>query len=281
MKDPEHAEFISSFPFIDSLQGACYNCQSLFAHGRGDTQRFVLHLLHQLDFIGLTETRSTPERLTTLDPRFHTDCLYLESSIDQFKGGIGLLLKRSFLEQFEEVVVNRDWVVLVEGRIGRLSLCGPRGCLELFIVYLDPSSAANQISSIKLLGTYIKSCVHTLILGDFNFVHCKTDRLLKATNTWSLGDDKAVDRAWVEHISSRGIKEWAQESHTCETGIAFSRIDRVYSSLHPAHGVHGRISCQVQQRLPDLSTHWPLFFSLRTVSSDSSFQKIPSWIYNH
>jgi len=150
------------------------------------------------------------------------DCLYLESSIDQFKGGIGLLVKRSFLCQFAEVVVNQDWVLLVEGRVGRLSLRGSRGCLDLLIVYLDPSDASSQICNIKLLGTYIRPHVHTLIFGDFNFVHSKADRLLKAPGVWSLGDDKAADRAWAEHIASRGVVEWPQDNYTCETGIVFA-----------------------------------------------------------
>ena len=268
------------FPFADPFKGAAYNCQSLFAYDRNDTQDFVLELASKFDFVGLTETRGTEERNQTLSRVFQLNHHYVYSDLDQYKGGIGLVIRQSFLAKFAALGED-NWLVIVKGRVGRLRLCGTRGTLDLFVVYLDPADHTSQVDCIRLLGEHIDSRAHTLIFGDYNFVHNAADRYVKASGAWSMGSDAVSDKAWTTHISAKRIYEWRQDCFTCETGITIARLDRVYSSLHPANGLLHQISCHALDRNVELSAHRPLVFGMASYCSDTSFQKIPSWICNH
>ena len=89
-----------NFPFAGAFRGAGWNCQSLFAYGLEFTQKYVMELASKHDFIGLSETRGTEERNATLGNAFSHNHEYFYSDLDQFKGGIGLLVQKSFLRIF-------------------------------------------------------------------------------------------------------------------------------------------------------------------------------------
>jgi hypothetical protein len=97
-----------SFPFAGRFRGAGWNTQSLFAYGQEDTQRYTLDLATKHDFIALSETRGTVERSASLEWEQHAEYDYFFSDLDQYKGGIGLLLKRSFLRRFRPIERQRD-----------------------------------------------------------------------------------------------------------------------------------------------------------------------------
>ena len=186
----------------------------------------------------------------------------------------------SFLVRFDKFNFDTSWQVLRVGRIGRLVLEGIYGLLHIYVVYLDPSDSRHQCSDIDLLGSSLDSRAHSLVVGDLNFVQEASDRYLKATGTYSLGDDAAVAKQWTSSIASRGLVELKQPYHTCETGICFSRIDRIYSSLHAASIFLLDTSCVALDQEPELSDHRPVscFFRRRVRSQSTS---VPSWVVDH
>ena len=86
----------SSFPFEGELKGCGWNCRSLYAYGSIFSIRFAAKLVADHDFLALFETRETQERKATLNQHIPSHCKYFSSFIDQYKGGIGLFVKREF-----------------------------------------------------------------------------------------------------------------------------------------------------------------------------------------
>ena len=242
-------------------------------------------LAQRCDLLVLTETRETLERKTTFVKQYYRSHWYVSSFIDQFKGGIGILIKHSFCERFgvscHEDLLN-CWDVLIEGRLGRLRLQGNEGSLDVFAVYMDPASKLEQCNSVARLAGSIDRRVHSLITGDFNFVEGEFDRWRKDGSGWSLGADVNVAKMWREKIASQGLHEWDQPMHTCETGLVCSRIDRCYSSLHLAHVVTDDIFCYALDRFPEISSHRLVEFGLRRrAQRNSNCNYIPEWVVKH
>ena len=104
-------------------------------------------------------------------------------------------MNNKFLENFNPVSEN-DWEVIVPGWIGKLSLKGPNGALDLIIVYLPSGSDAEKkklrMQYMEALGRKIlpKNEVLTLMMGDFNFVTRTEDRISKDTGAPSGDKDK-------------------------------------------------------------------------------------------
>ena len=73
-----------------------FNCQSLYAYDSIDTIEAVEQLSSKYEFTILSETRETMERKATLDHRFLCQHEYFSTYIDQFKGGVGILVKKVF-----------------------------------------------------------------------------------------------------------------------------------------------------------------------------------------
>ena len=101
--------------------------------------RYAQTLLSSRDFVGLTETRDNEVRRLCVDEHLIGDGKLFSCLISSYKGGVGLLITSSFLLRFDPVNEVRDWLAIEEGRVCRLSLSGPHGCLDMFVVYLDPS----------------------------------------------------------------------------------------------------------------------------------------------
>ena len=272
----------SNFPFTGQFRGAGWNAQSLFAYGQEDTQRYILGLASKHDFTGLSETRGTVERSASLGWLQHAEFDYFFTDLDQYKGGIGLLVKRSFLRRFRPIERERDWIIIEKGRVGCLRLAGPEGQFHIYVCYFDPASKSKQCDCIKNMAGFVQPSAHSLFVGDFNFVHAAADHYVKDTGVWSMGDSKVVDDTWQRRIASLGIHEWAQDLLTCETGITISRLDRVYSSLHTVHGYMDEVSCNALDRHPQLSAHRPISFQLRKFDAQPNpFKRIPLWVNQH
>jgi hypothetical protein len=232
------------------------------------------------DFVGLTGTQETEERRSTIDHHILNQNMYFSSYIDQFKGGISLVIKRTFIQRFFPTTTNDNWQVIAKGRVARLMMEGPHGRLHIYVVYFDPSCKTNQIDCISAISAVLDPLAHSLILGDFNFVENASDRFIKETATWSLGQDGRVAKAWASKMTSKGITEWSQDELTCETGICLSRIDRVYSSLHASFAITGRISTTALERPLDISDHRPVSFGLQ-LGRKTRRAGTPSWILQH
>jgi exonuclease III len=265
----------TKYLYAEDFSGCGWNARSLYAYEALDTSRHVERLASQHDFVGLSETRETAERKATLDHHLNDEYKYFSSYIDQYKGGVGLVVNQRFLQQFSRY----EWQVVVVGRIGCLELSGKKGSFHIFVVYLDPESKQAQIQQIRSLGTRLDTRVHSIIVGDFNFADNDCDRYIKLTGNGASSNDRDVSQAWAANISANGVAEWRQPEYTCETGIAFSRIDRVYSSLHGVFNMTDQITCSILGRQANLSDHWPLSFRMRSDHRKGS-AGIPDWIAN-
>ena len=178
-------------------------------------------------------------------------------------------MEKAFLNRFRLVDWKRDWIVIVTGRFGCLRLTGPEGIFRIFVCYFDLASKTKQCEDIKKMAGYVHATAHSLLVGDFNFVHRPEDHFVKESRTWSLGDSKRVDDEWRRPIASKGVCEWAQDMLTCG-------LDRVYSSLHCVHNMMDGITCSVLDRRPDLSAHRPISFHLQDVRSKWEFRRLPA-----
>ena len=131
-------------PYCGPFRGCIWNCWSLWSRNNRHTFQQALHLLDIHDFLILAETRETTTRNKYTEDALPKQCRMYSTGISAKKGGVAIIVKQAFLDVFDHVV----WAIIVDGRVGRLTLEGPKGKLCLYAVYLDPSSIENQSSAI-------------------------------------------------------------------------------------------------------------------------------------
>lgn len=132
-------------PYSEPFRGCIWNCRSLWSDKNRRTFQQALQLAECHDFLILSETRETSTRKRHTESSLPKGYVMFSTGISARKGGVAIIAKRAFLDQFKDVV----WTTIIDGRLARLSLDGPKGSLCLYAVYLDPSSADNQISAIR------------------------------------------------------------------------------------------------------------------------------------
>ncbi len=71
----------------------------------------------------------------------------------QCTGGVGIFVRKAFLEHFLEG--RAEWVAVVPGRAAMLRLDGRRGSLDLCILHLPTGAARRQRA--KILGTLARA----------------------------------------------------------------------------------------------------------------------------
>ena len=118
-------------------------------------------------------------------------------------------------------------------------------------------------TAIKSLGRRIqpRSKVLTIMIGDWNFVHCIRDRFCKETAQWTGGRDKHNASLWESELQSpHHLFELHQDHSTCETATSRSRLDRIYSNHYICEQLDKQFSCSP---LPwtCLSNHRPVSFA--------------------
>ena len=87
-------------PYAGPLKLALWNCRSLWAQGTTETIYFVMQLTHAHSVTVLTETRESKERLVFLKSKLPGDLQYFSSRLDQFKGGVAIIVQNSCLQAF-------------------------------------------------------------------------------------------------------------------------------------------------------------------------------------
>jgi len=103
---------------------------------------------------------------------------HFSTCIDQYKGGLGILVKTRFLKQFPQTDLLSCWQITVVGRMGRLTLHGPCGAWHIVAVYLGPNNKEARAEEVKKLRQFIDTKAYTISVGDFNFVERDVDRVL-------------------------------------------------------------------------------------------------------
>ncbi len=175
-------------------------------------------------------------------------------------------LKDQFLEKFNPISED-DWTIICEGRIGRLRLEGPQGCLDIFVLYLTTGNNAEakdeRAKQARLLARHIapQSDRLSLVLGDFNFVTEKEDRVSKASGQCS-GTYDLQEKELFEDIlwKPKGFNELRQPHFTHESGLARSRLDRVYSNHFLVEQLDRFYACYTLPIPANLSAHTAIAF---------------------
>lgn len=193
------------------------------------------------------------------------DCQIYSRGISQHRGGIAIVIKRAFLQRF--------------CRVGVLHLDGKEGALSICAVYCDPSSKTQQIEQCEAMSKTLDPNRHCLIAGDFNFVTADHDLISNASGSPTGGNDKAIAHKGRQLLGSM-VQEWQQDSMTCESSFAYSRIDRIYSKIDAGSSLCFDTFCQLVEHPKQLSDHSPLMFGIRS-SNQSGPKSIPSWVIKH
>lgn len=239
-------------------------------------------LLNSFDFLCLADTHSSREAAIAFEAdsrNQHVRSWWSHESPS--RGGVGVVITRKFLANFDSIS-DRDWEEVIPGRLARLKLRGARGNLDIWVVYFNPDCRSKRLQSIGKLSASIDKNAHTLILGDFNFVEAEQERWNKQTANWGSRDEQET-KLWQDIIAEKHqVQEWAQPLMTFENHQWASRIDRIYSSRHPATFLD--CLCEVQ-RMPMphqlVSDHAPIAFSIKRKPSASSNNFFPYWVQNH
>ena len=271
-----HASYPAS-QFSGDLSGAAWNCSSLWAHDECHTIDFAMKLVSSMDFLALTETRESEARLRYLLNKLPEDVEYFSRGISPHCGGIGLMINKRFTQRFTCI----HWVPMETGRLARLELSGAQGKLNIYIVYLHPSSVSSQAESIRTLAQSLQAGEHNIVLGDFNFVAHAHDRIDKASArfTGKGNRDIASSRSWEQLIAPK-LTEFEQGDYTFEGHSCWSRIDRAYTNLHSALIASKQVACNVLHCPRHLSEHKPIAISIRAIQSAGT-RSIPPWVSQH
>ena len=276
-------------PYTGDFSGALWNAQALWAAG-GRKQESKFERLGQIlcnrDFAGITETHGTEGKIFAGSGL--KDCMSFWSHLSGRSGGIGLALKNTWLANFNPISVE-DWHEIEPGRIGKLTLCGANGAIDIVVMYLQTGNDHStdqraRISSMKKLAPHIASRaeVLTILMGDMNFVIDEQDRWTIQSKQWSGARDAPDQKAFVETLQiPSGLQEWHQEAYTCFTGLALSRLDRVYSNHHGTEQLDRTFQCGLMSKT-EHSVHKPVVFSRRGPPRSSEGNKIlPNHILRH
>ncbi|CAE8582650.1 unnamed protein product [Polarella glacialis] len=97
----------------------------------------------------------------------------------------------------------------------------------------------------------------------------------KEAGVWNMRQDIDIARAWAASIAGNSITEGLQDDFTCDSPIAFVRLDRVYSSLQAAHSITSAIRCYTLEKPIRLSDHKPLRAEFACLCKQSSGAERP------
>jgi hypothetical protein len=147
-------------PFTGDFQGFSWNAQALFAkkkHRHHPKVRHALRLAQQHDFRALQESHSTPGAAIAFQRQLPRRMKAFWSHGTARQAGIGLIIKSSFLDNFNPVR-PQDWEIVEADREAVLRLRGPQGGLGIYAMYL--ASGEEQLearsSSIKKVGAALR-----------------------------------------------------------------------------------------------------------------------------
>ena len=238
---PLHADPLETlFPFLGDFSGASWNTQAMFARKRqrhADKVAYVGTLAKNHDFVALTDTHGLEG--ATVAWTCPPGCRSWFSPGTTRRGGIGIVVRESFLRQFQ--AVEPRWIHVVPGRAAVLQLRGHGGALDIHVVYFatgtpglvqprgmetegrDNEDVKEQRRQMRLAvanATAPQRKVLSMVTGDFNWVVAAEDRLVKATAVASgQGDasEEALGRLCGGRAAttSSGSRRSPTRTHRC------------------------------------------------------------------
>ncbi len=254
--------------YTGSYEGSFWNTQALFAavtDNQSGKQAFLTQLLGSRDFTGVAETHGTRGKLVTALKRPGISPFWSHGTASV--GGIGLLVKDTFLEKFNPGKQS-GWVELIPGRLGRLRLEGPLGSLDIYVTYMHTGSNNSDrqdrahIARVLLQNMASKAERLSLVMGDFNFVTHKSDCMSKH-NAEDSGLHDINEATFFEDTlwTPCGFQEIWQPHFTHISGLAYSRLDRIYSNRYLSDQLDRNYCCYVIKVPRGLSAHHAIAFS--------------------
>ena len=258
-------------PFHGDFKGCTWNAQALFAAKiprQSLKMKKAIHLASNHSFVIFTETHSLEGRSKALRLPGHLKALWSHNSASA--GGVGIILHRDFLHNFNPVDSDRDWLEIIPGTLAILQLRGPLGALDIICAYFptgNASCAARRQQVSRDIGRHVKHSNHVLsiLTGDFNFVESEHDRICISSGEWTGSRDQNEAEVFKDCVlDPHGLVEWEQNHLTCEAGGARSRIDRIYCNQHLSFQMNRHITCSVLEWDKHTSAHRPLTFSRTT-----------------
>lgn len=262
--------------FRGDYRGVAWNAQALFA---AKASRYnakaakISQFLQHNHFALIEETHGLSGREDALDLNTPHQSFWAHGNASW--GGVGIIVKESFLSRFHPVT-QESWIVIEEDRAGRLRLKGSEGNLDIVVVYLETGGEGKR-SRQRTLNKVYEGCKHrskvlTILAGDLSFVASKMDRFNKDPGTFVGDEDEEEEKDFKSKWGKEGgFMEWDMEGHTCETGQVRSRIDRALSNHYASDQLDHDFSCGAYST-SNLSMHRPIFFR-RTSSSRISSNK--------
>ena len=267
------------------LAVVAWNAQAFFAAdpGRRETkERYLRSLLVRGDAVLISEAHGCAGQHKAYEaPRGCSS--WWSAGPSAAHAGIGIVVKNSFLEHFEEI----SWQVLWPGRAGRLRLRGREGALDLIACYFhsgatvmeadlygDPDAQRTSCSSFPVLRALLRdrlarhvanaSQVLSILGGDFNWVTDAADRRTRSGATASGNRDAREERHFQAVLGRPfGLQEMHQAEMTFASTRARSRLDRVYCNQHVAEQLDRNIRAIALEWKPQVSDHRAVLFSRR------------------
>ena len=236
----------------------------------------------ELDCVILTETRECQARQGILLEQILAEWTIFSSGIGPFSGGIAIWIRSSFLQRHFPKNSQRQWSVLLPGRLGMLKLFSPKGCLTIIAVYLHPSDTAQKMHALDTLANLPVASLGTVFFGgDWNFVTANHDRFCRQTLAHTGNKDATLAKRWRDIQHALHLVELHQDHHTFASSLTFSRIDRIYTNLHPAIHMFHQLFAHVLDKVVGVSDHYPVLFGIRAAEKHSRIQRLPSWLVRH
>ena len=263
-------------PYTAASNGCTWNCRSMWSKRRSNTFNFAIKLAKMHDFCISTETRETKTRRQYTLDSLSNEFLYFGSGISARRGGVAIIVKRSFLENFH----SHEWVVASRGRVASLCLDGKNGKLNIVAVYLDPASVQEQVQGISCIKSLLDSSAHNLVAGDWNFVERCTDRIAKSTANIATSYEQRPAVEWQKIVRESGLQEFEQADYTCENSHGWSKIDRIYTDMHKADLINSLSYCSTLEHPRNLSDHSPVAFGYKKRTKKPG-SYIPAWVAAH
>ncbi|CAK0886943.1 unnamed protein product [Prorocentrum cordatum] len=235
-------------------------------------QHYADQIFEKRDFLGVVETHSNLGKV--FGARAHPGYQLFWSHGTNRQAGVGFLMEDAFLRRFNPVAPT-DWVEVDPGRAAKLSLRGPSGALDIFIVYMasgsDSAMRASRRATTSAISRHMAAPEQALMImmGDCNFVVDRRDRWAKSSARWTGDADRSEADVFRTTLAQPfRLHELHQPLFTHECGLARSRLDRAYSNHSPADQLDRHFTCFA---LPatHLSAHWAIAFSRRSGADTS------------
>ena len=273
-------------PFSGDFEAGSWNSQALFAakcHLQFPKMRHAMRLFRQNDIQCLQETHATEGKARAFE--IPSDSCAFWSHGTSRKAGICVMIKHSFLQLFNSVDPDRDWEIVIPGRVGILHLKGPLGNFDIVCLYLDAHSTDDRCRAMRKLANRLRSHLTTLtmLVGDFNFVAEDQGRWSSRAERYAMNGDAREAEFMQEHLLNRfKFAEVQQDQYTCEVKQARAKLDRVYLNQHVSHQLDKHCIASVGRWVNDLSAHR----SIRCCRSSPPFKSLSSpviqpWVTKH